>query len=113
MLRTLDDSDALAAELRDGGRRLVLIGSGWIGMEVGATARPLGNDVTVLERDAVPLAAAVGRDMGAVFRDLHLAHGVDLRASVGVEGITGTDRAEGVRVDGEVVPADLIVIGVG
>lgn len=113
MLRTLDDSDALAAELRGGGRRLVLIGSGWIGMEVAATARTLGNDVTVLERDAVPLAAAVGPDMGAVFRDLHLAHGVDLRASVGVQGIAGADRAEGVRVDGELVPADLVVIGVG
>ncbi|QIG40019.1 FAD-dependent oxidoreductase [Microbacterium sp. 4R-513] len=113
MLRTLDDSDALAAELRGGGRRLVLIGSGWIGMEVAATAKTLGNDVTVLERGAVPLAAAVGAEMGAVFRDLHLAHGVDLRASVEVEGIMGGQRAEGVRVDGDVVPADLVVIGVG
>ena len=113
MLRTLDDSNALAAELHEGGRRIVLIGSGWIGMEVAATAKTLGNDVTVLERDAVPLAAAVGAEMGAVFRDLHLANGVDLRASVDVQGITGSDRADGVRVDGEVVPADLVLIGVG
>ena len=47
-------------ELRGGGRRLVLIGSGWIGMEVAATARTLGNEVTILERDPVPLALAVG-----------------------------------------------------
>ena len=59
-LRTIDDSDRLAEALRGGGRRLVLIGSGWIGMEVAATARTLGNEVTVLERDEVPLAAAVG-----------------------------------------------------
>lgn len=113
MLRTLDDSDALAAELRGGGRRLVLIGSGWIGMEVAATAKTLGNDVTVLERDAVPLAAAIGPHMGRVFRDLHLERGVDLRPSVNVEAIVGTDRADGVRVDGEVVPADLVLIGIG
>ena len=67
-----------ARELRGGGRRLVLIGSGWIGMEVAATARTLGNEVTVLERDAVPLAAAVGAEMGEVFRRLHEENGVDL-----------------------------------
>lgn len=112
-LRTLDDSNALADELRGGGKRLVLIGSGWIGMEVAATAKTLGNEVTVLERDAVPLAAAIGAEMGAVFRDLHLAHGVDLRASVNVERIAGSGRAEAVVVDGEEVPADLVLIGVG
>jgi 3-phenylpropionate/trans-cinnamate dioxygenase ferredoxin reductase component len=52
-LRRLEDSDALAEQLRGGGKRLVLIGSGWIGMEVAATARLLGNEVTVLERDPV------------------------------------------------------------
>ncbi|WP_243073858.1 NAD(P)/FAD-dependent oxidoreductase [Microbacterium sp. SS28] len=112
-LRTLDDSNALAEQLRGGGKRLVLIGSGWIGMEVAATARTLGNEVTVLERDPVPLAAAIGAEMGAVFRDLHLENGVDLRASVDVEGITGSGHVDGVRVGGEVVPADLVVIGVG
>ncbi|WP_345799835.1 FAD-dependent oxidoreductase [Microbacterium sp. AZCO] len=112
-LRTLDDSDALAAELRGGGRRLVLIGSGWIGMEVAATAKTLGNEVTVLERGRVPLEAALGEDMGAVFRDLHLEKGVDLRASVQVERIAGAGRVSGVFVDGEEIPADLVVIGVG
>ncbi|MFE4726199.1 NAD(P)/FAD-dependent oxidoreductase [Microbacterium sp. NPDC056736] len=112
-LRTLDDADALAADLRDGGRRLVVIGSGWIGMEVAATARTLGNDVTVLERGEVPLASAIGAEMGAVFRDLHRAHGVDLRASVGVDRILGGDRVTAVVVDGEEVAADLVVVGVG
>lgn len=112
-LRTIDDSDTLAEQLRGGGKRLVLIGSGWIGMEVAASARTLGNDVTILERDPVPLAAAVGPRMGEVFRRLHLDHGVDLRTSVQVERIVGDGRAEGVVVDGETVPADLVLIGVG
>jgi 3-phenylpropionate/trans-cinnamate dioxygenase ferredoxin reductase subunit len=112
-LRRLDDADTLAAQLRGGGRNLVLIGSGWIGMEVAATARTLGNSVTVLERDPVPLALAVGPRMGEMFRRLHLEKGVDLRTSVGVERITGRDHADGVVVDGETVPADLVLIGVG
>nr|WP_274637452.1 FAD-dependent oxidoreductase [Microbacterium bovistercoris] len=113
MLRRLDDSEALKAQLSGGGKRLVLIGSGWIGMEVAATARQLGNEVTILERDPVPLAIALGDQMGNVFRKLHEEHGVDLRTSVNVERIEGTDRATGVVVDGETVPADLVLIGVG
>lgn len=112
-LRTLDDANALAAQLRAGGRRLVIIGSGWIGMEVAATARELGNEVTILARDAVPLAAALGPGLGEVFRTLHEEHGVDVRTSAGVERITGDERADGVVVDGEIVPADLVLIGVG
>src|SRR4029079_12073214 len=103
-LRRLDDSDALAEQLRGGGKRLVLIGSGWIGMEVAATARTLGNEVTVLERDPVPLAAAVGPRMGEGVRRLHIENGVDLRSTVDVQRIVGHGRAEGVVVDGETVP---------
>ena len=112
-LRRLDDSDALAEELRGGGRRLVLIGSGWIGMEVAATARTLGNEVTILERDPVPLALAVGPRMGEVFRRLHEENGVDLRAERPGRADRGRESAEGVVVDGETVPADLVLIGVG
>jgi 3-phenylpropionate/trans-cinnamate dioxygenase ferredoxin reductase subunit len=112
-LRRLEDSDALAARLRGGGQRLVVIGGGWIGMEVAATARGFGNEVAILARDDVPLATALGADMGEVFRSLHLEHGVDLRTSVAVERIAGSDRAEGVVVDGESLPADLVLVGVG
>ena len=112
-LRRLDDSDELRAQLRDGGKRLVVIGAGWIGMEVAATARGFGNEVAILERDAVPLAVALGAEMGEVFRALHLEHGVDLRTSVGVDRIVGDGRAEGVVVDGETLPADLVLVGVG
>lgn len=112
-LRRLDDSDELRAQLGEGGKRLVVIGAGWIGMEVAATARGFGNEVAILERDAVPLAMALGAEMGEVFRALHLEHGVDLRTSVGVDRIVGDGRAEGVVVDGETLPADLVLVGVG
>ncbi|MGH1524973.1 NAD(P)/FAD-dependent oxidoreductase [Leifsonia sp. L25] len=114
-LRTVDDSDRLRASLSGGGMRLVLIGSGWIGMEVAATARTLGNDVTILERDPIPLAVALGDDLGRFFAALHEQHGVDIRTSVNVEAIVGADgRATGVRLaDGQVFPADLVLVGVG
>jgi NADPH-dependent 2,4-dienoyl-CoA reductase/sulfur reductase-like enzyme len=114
-LRTLDDSEALHSELAGGGRRLVLVGSGWIGMEVAATARVLGNDVTVLERDPIPLANALGDELGSMFADLHASHGVDLRPSVVVDSIAGDGgRAAAVRLDnGDVIEADLVLVGVG
>lgn len=113
MLRRIEDSEALAAALRAGDKRLVVIGSGWIGMEVAATARGFGNTVTVIGREAVPLANAIGTRFGQLFCDVHRAHGVDVRTEAGVEAITGTDRADGVVVDGETVPADLVLIGIG
>lgn len=112
-LRRLDDSDALAADLRGGGKHLAVIGAGWIGMEAAATVRGFGNEVTILERSSVPLGEALGDEMGEVFRALHLEHGVDVRTSVGVDRIVGDDRARGVVVDEETVEADLVLIGVG
>jgi 3-phenylpropionate/trans-cinnamate dioxygenase ferredoxin reductase subunit len=114
-LRTIDDSEALQTELRAGDKHLVLIGSGWIGMEVAATARTFGNEVTILERDAIPLANALGDELGTMFAELHKEKGVVLRASVAVAKIVGSDgRVTGVELDGgEVVPADVVLIGIG
>ncbi|MCC6269806.1 MAG: FAD-dependent oxidoreductase [Microbacteriaceae bacterium] len=114
-LRTLDDSTALHKELAAGGRNLVLIGSGWIGMEVGATARTLGNNVTILERDPIPLANAIGDELGTMFADLHKQNGAVLRMSVIVDKIVGDHgKVAGVQLDsGEIVPADIVLIGVG
>lgn len=114
-LRTLDDSQSLNKELAAGGRKLVLIGSGWIGMEVGATARTLGNDVTILEQVPIPLAGAIGDELGTMFHDLHQEHGVDMRMSVAVDKIVGSHgKVSGVQLKtGEVIPADLVLIGVG
>ena len=114
-LRTLEDSDNLRSLLAGGSMRLVLIGSGWIGMEVAATARTLGNDVTILDRDPIPLATVLGNELGQMFADLHEQNGVILRRSVSVESVVGKNgRATAVRLEsGEVIPADLVVVGIG
>ncbi|WP_295128176.1 NAD(P)/FAD-dependent oxidoreductase [uncultured Leifsonia sp.] len=114
-LRTLDDSDRLREIIAGGGREVVLIGSGWIGMEVAASARALGNAVTILERDPVPLAAALGDELGAYFADVHAAHGVRIRTRIEVDSIAGEGgHATGVGLaDYEVVPADVVIVGVG
>ncbi|MET0888064.1 MAG: FAD-dependent oxidoreductase [Mycetocola sp.] len=114
-LRTVDQADTLRSLLATGDKRLVLVGSGWIGMEVASVARTLGNDVTILERDPIPLANALGDELGQMFADLHAEHGVRLRPSVRVAEITGADgHVTGVRLeDGEIIPADLVLVGVG
>jgi len=114
-LRTLEDSDTLRPLLAGGSLHLVLIGSGWIGMEVAATARTLGNDVTILERDPIPLANALGDELGQMFAELHEQNGVILRRSVSVESVLGQDgRVSAVRLEsGEIIPADLVLVGIG
>jgi len=113
-LRTIEDSDRLREALRPG-QRLVLIGGGWIGLEVAAAAREAGADVTVLETLDLPLVRVLGPTVAQVFADLHREHGVDLRTGVSVEEITGEDgRVAGVRLgDGTTVPADTVVVGIG
>lgn len=112
-LRTLDDALALKSVLSAGGKNLVLIGSGWIGMEVAASARGLGNTVTILERESVPLSAVLGEELGNAFKAVHESHGVTFRMNANVEKIVGSTHVEGVLVDGETVPADLVLVGVG
>jgi 3-phenylpropionate/trans-cinnamate dioxygenase ferredoxin reductase component len=112
-LRTLEDAIALRDDLGVASRAVV-VGAGFIGLEVAASARTLGIDVTVVEALPVPLERAVGARMGAVLADLHRRHQVDVRLGVGVAGLVGTDRVEGVRLaDGAVVPAEVVVVGVG
>ncbi len=109
-LRTLDDSLRLRSEIADGGRRVVVVGAGFIGLETAATAKTLGNDVVVLEGATAPLIRGLGVEMGEAIADLHRARGVDVRCGVFIEGLT----EEGVRLaGGEVVPADAVVVGVG
>ncbi len=114
-LRTVADSERLKAALAGGGRRLAVVGAGWIGLEVTSAARGYGNQVTVIEPQAQPLLAALGPELGAVFADLHREHGVDLRLNTGVTEFTVSGgRITGVRTDaGDEVPADLVVVGVG
>ena len=112
-LRTLDDAVALRADLEPG-RRLVVIGAGFIGAEVASTARALGLDVTVVEALETPLAGPLGTDMGRVVSALHADHGVRLICGAGVRGLAGNGRVEGVTLDdGRLLPADVVLVGVG
>ena len=114
-LRTLDDSNALRAALVDQ-PRVVLIGGGWIGLEVAAAAVTLGGSVTVLEASGMPLGTVLGERMASVLVKAHRAHGVDVRTHVEVMRLTSDSagRVTGVELrDGTQVPADLVVVGVG
>lgn len=119
LLRTLDDSrrlqSALLAEAGAAARRLVVVGSGWIGMEVAAVARALGADVTVVGVEPVPLTAAVGSEVGRVFQHRHQRAGVRFRLGQSVQAVTEQrGRAAGVMLaSGESVPADLVLVAVG
>jgi 3-phenylpropionate/trans-cinnamate dioxygenase ferredoxin reductase subunit len=108
-LRRIEDSERLK-DTFVAGSRLVVIGAGWIGLEVASTARQAGVEVTVLEAAELPLLRVLGPEVAQVFADLHTDHGVDLRFGVTVDEIT----ADGVRLgDGTVVPADTVVVGIG
>jgi 3-phenylpropionate/trans-cinnamate dioxygenase ferredoxin reductase subunit len=108
-LRTRADSDAIRSTFGSD-KRLVIVGGGWIGLEVASAARAQGTEVTVLEAAELPLLAVLGREMASVFADLHRDNGVDLRLGVSIVDIT--DRA--VRLgDGTEVAADAVVMGVG
>jgi 3-phenylpropionate/trans-cinnamate dioxygenase ferredoxin reductase component len=114
-LRTFADSDQLLADLSGGGKRVLIVGAGWIGLEVAAAARHHGNDVTIVEPQPTPLHAALGPDMGAVFARLHRQHGVDLLTDTTVREFRGTDgRVTSVVTDGHAgLDADLVVVGIG
>ena len=129
-LRTLTSSEQLRTALRAGERRVVVVGAGWIGLEVAAAARGYGNDVTVLGREEVPLEPVLGAELGGYFAQVHRRNGVDLRTGVEVVGFTGTHNGlhlgalhaphtaygsvTGVVLrDGEEIPADIVVVGIG
>ena len=114
VLRGLDDSLALRALFDAGPARVVVVGAGFIGAEVAATARGRGLEVTMVEALPQPLSRVLGDEMGAVCAEVHREHGVDLRTGVGVESIEGDGRVELVRLsDGSVVEADVVVVGIG
>lgn len=115
-LRTLEDSTALREQLREG-RRIGIIGGGWIGLEVAAAARDAGAEVVVLETLAQPLLRVLGEEVAGIFADLHRKHGVDLRTNVRIDSITSHD--DGVRIkvaeNGSSTPVtvDHLIVGIG
>ena len=113
LLRTLDDALAIRDAL---GRepRVCVVGAGFIGAEVAASARSLGLEVSMVDPLPVPCQRGVGAQMGELLADLHRDHGVALHLGVGVEGFEGGQRVARVRLaDGRALDADLVVIGIG
>jgi NADPH-dependent 2,4-dienoyl-CoA reductase/sulfur reductase-like enzyme len=114
VLRSLDDARALRAEMTSG-RRVVVVGAGFIGAEFASAAHSRGMDVRVIETQTVPLAHLLGVDVGAELASVHGAHGVQLVTGVGVSGL----RSYGGSVtsveldDGSELVADLVVVGIG
>jgi NADPH-dependent 2,4-dienoyl-CoA reductase/sulfur reductase-like enzyme len=114
MLRTMEDAVTLKDRLRPG-RHLVVVGAGFIGAEAAAAARSLGLEVTVLEPAAVPLAHAVGEEVGRALTRAHRDHGVDLRTGAAVESVLSrAGHVTGVRLtDGSVVSGPDVLVGIG
>jgi len=113
-LRAIKHADALLTALRSGGQ-VVIVGAGWIGLEVAAAARSYGCPVTVIERDELPLRRLLGAEVAGIYRDLHVAHGVDFRfeAEVREFGALGGRLTSVVLDDNTELPADLVLVGVG
>jgi 3-phenylpropionate/trans-cinnamate dioxygenase ferredoxin reductase subunit len=113
-LRRIEDSDALRRALV-AEARVVVIGGGWIGLEVAAAARTRGAEVTLVELDSLPLRRVLGDEAAEVFAELHTENGVDLRLRTGVRELGGTGgRVGSVTLDDDTtLPADVVVVGVG
>jgi len=109
LLRTLADSHRIS-EAVTATTRLVVVGAGWIGLEVAAAMRGRGAQVTVVGSTALPLRKVLGDEMASVFADLHRAHGTDLRLGTHVTEVTST---EVVLADGTRLAADVVVAGIG
>jgi 3-phenylpropionate/trans-cinnamate dioxygenase ferredoxin reductase subunit len=113
-LRRLPDADRISGALSDG-KRVVVIGGGWIGLELAAAARLRNATVTLIEVLPLPLQQVLGDELGQVFADLHREHDVDLRLGTGVREFRGSQGNVDVVVldDGTELGADLVLVGVG
>ena len=113
-LRTVEDSEHLRTVLQGGGR-VVIAGSGWIGLETAAAARHYGCDVTVVEHGPGALHRSIGPELGEVFAGLHRSHGVTFRFGEAISELRGSGgRVTGVVTSsGTELPADAVIIGIG
>jgi NADPH-dependent 2,4-dienoyl-CoA reductase/sulfur reductase-like enzyme len=112
-LRKLPDSDRIAAALKPGAN-IVIIGAGWIGLEIAAAARHHGANVTVVETLRLPLHRVLGDEVARIFANLHTANGVTFHFGAQVRELTGDGQVRAVVLaDGTELPADAVVVGVG
>jgi NADPH-dependent 2,4-dienoyl-CoA reductase/sulfur reductase-like enzyme len=113
VLRTYDDARRIRDALREG-CRVVVVGAGFIGSEIAASARSRGAQVTVVEALEAPLARPLGAHMGGALCAMHERHGTRLIVGVGVETLEGEERVSAVHLaDGSTLDTDLVVVGVG
>ncbi|WGM47431.1 Rhodocoxin reductase [Brevundimonas sp. NIBR10] len=113
-LRTIEDAEAIKAWFRPG-FRLAIIGGGYVGLEVAASARKLGAEVDLLEREDRLLARVAGPVLSTFFQTLHEGHGVRFHFGVNVEGFDGLDgQVSGVRLaGGDTIHCDAVLVGIG
>ena len=113
VLRSLDDAIALRLELMHA-TRVAIVGAGFIGLEVAASCRARGLDVTVIEALPLPLSQILGPTLGEMIAATHRDHGVDLRTGVTVTDVVGESRVAAVVLsDGSRIEADVVVVGIG
>ena len=112
-LRSIDDVLAIQSEFQSG-RRLVIVGAGYIGLEVAAVAAQLGLDVTVVEMEKRVMSRVVSPQLSEFYQQEHVAQGVTLKLASGTSGFSGNENLQNVLLDsGEQLPADLAIVGVG
>jgi 3-phenylpropionate/trans-cinnamate dioxygenase ferredoxin reductase subunit len=112
-LRNRDHSEHLGMALR-AAAEVVIIGAGWLGSELAAASRALGNRTTVIDPLPTPLYRVLGDQIGGLFAGRHRDHGVNLLLGDGVEAVLGTRSVEAVQtITGRRIPADLVIVGVG
>ena len=111
-LRTLADSDVIRSALV-AGRRLAVVGGGYIGLEIASTAKGLGLEVCVIEAADRILGRVTAPEMSAYYTSAHRARGVDIRLSTSIAAFEGDGAVEAVDCGGETVPADAVVVGIG
>ena len=112
-LRTLADSDALH-ELLEPGTRLAVVGAGWIGSEVAASAQQKGAEVTLIDPLPLPNERIFGPEIGSFYRDVHAQHGVQLALGESVEAFEGDGRLSAVRTSsGRTIDCEIALVGIG
>ncbi len=114
VVRDYKDADQLAEEMKPG-RRALVVGGGYIGLEAAAVARSLGLEVTVIEMADRILQRVASAATSAIVRDIHRTHGVEIREGMGLHRLIGEDRRVSAAElsDGSVIPVDMVIVGIG
>lgn len=113
-LRTMADAVGLKKAIDNGARNIVIVGGGFIGAEVAASARSLGMEVNIIEAADAPMQHILGSEVGTTLADLHREKGVAFHLGIGVEKLLGDDRVTGIRLtNGNEIPADIVVLSIG